>query len=169
MSSYWLDSDVLVFAKDNIAPFGYAELSGFWLLMERNIASDVIKITRRNFKEITEGRKTEDELAKWLRRQLAKCPGACVAPSKSVQAFASKIGDYVYSEPRFYARHRKRFSEGADPWIIAQAAVDKGTVITREVSQPTAHDPKIPDLCLYFEVKFMNLTDLIKTIGTLKN
>jgi hypothetical protein len=168
LSSYWLDSDVLVFAKDTIAPLGYTEFSGFWSLIEKNIASGAIKITKRNFKEITEGRKGEDELGTWLRLQLTKFPTVRVAPSKNVQAFAAKIGDYVYSEDRFYARHRARFSKGADAWIIAQAAIDNGTVVTREIPQPNAHEPKIPDLCQYFEVKLITLTDLMKTLGTVR-
>jgi hypothetical protein len=168
LRSYWLDSDVLVFAKDYIAPFGYTEFSGFWSLIERNIASGVIKITKRNFQEITEGRETEDDLAKWLKLQLRKCPGACVAPPKDVQAFAAKVGDYVYSDNRFYARRRARFSKGADAWIVAQAAIDKGTVVTREIPQPTSHDPKIPDLCEHFNVNIITLADLMKLLGTAK-
>ncbi|HEX3941571.1 MAG TPA: DUF4411 family protein [Acidobacteriaceae bacterium] len=168
MSRYWLDSDVLVWAKDNIAPFGYTEYAGFWSLIERNIANGTIKITKQNFKEITEGRKGDDELAKWLRLQLTKWPSVRVSPSKSVQEFASKIGAYVYSESRFYARHRTRFSSGADAWLIAQAAIDNGTVVTREESAPLSHEPKIPDLCTHFEVKIITLTDLMKTLGTTK-
>jgi len=166
LSSYWLDSDVLVFAKDTIAPFGYAEFSGFWSLIEKNIASGAIKITKRNYKEITEGRLGDDELGTWLKLQLTKFPTVRVAPSKAVQEFVTKIGDYVYSEARFYARHRERFSNGADPWIIAQAAIDKGTVVTQEVSNPGCHEPKIPDLCGVFDVKIITLTDLMKTLGT---
>jgi len=168
LSSYWLDSDALVFAKDHIAPFGIVEVAGFWALMERNIASGVIKITKRNFIEITEGRDADDELAIWLKLQLTKFQTVRVVPSKSVQAFASKIGDYVYSEDRFYARHRERFSKGADAWIIAQAAIDKGTVVTREIPQPSSHEPKIPDLCQIFDVKLITLTDLMKTLETTK-
>ena len=166
MSSYWLDSDVLVFAKDYIAPFGYTEYAGFWSVIERNITSGAIKITKRNFQEITEGRKADDDLAKWLRLQLTKCSGVRVAPSKSVQAFAAKIGDYVYSETRFYARYRAKFSKGADAWLIAQAAIDDGTVVTREIPQPTSHQPKIPDLCQEFDVKLITLADLMKVLGT---
>jgi hypothetical protein len=64
--------------------------------------------------------------------------------------------------------HRERFSKGADAWLIAQAAVDDGTVVTREESAPLSHEPKIPDLCIQFGVKLMTLTDLMKTIGTAK-
>jgi hypothetical protein len=102
-------------------------------------------------------------LAKWLR--LRKATGIGVRPSKEVQAFAAKIGDYVYSNPRFYERHRARFSRGADAWLIAQAAIEGGTVVTREVSQPECHAPKIPDLCIHFGVKFMSLIDLMKILG----
>ena len=91
-----------------------------------------------------------------------------VPPSKSVQEFAAKIGEYIYSEDRFYARHRTRFSSGADPWITAQAAIDNGTVVTREEPAPTSHEPKIPDLCKHFDVKVINLSEIMKTLGTAK-
>lgn len=162
--SYWLDSDVLVFAKDNIAPFGYTDFSGFWNLIERNIESGNIKITKRNFQEIVEGRATEDELAQWLKRR--KGNGVCVAPNKEVQGFARQIGDYVYSNDQFYSRHRTRFSKGADAWLIAQAAIEGGTVVTREVSAPNGHDPKIPDLCNHFNVPHVTLIELMRVLGT---
>jgi len=162
--SYWLDSDVLVYAKDNIAPFGYTDFSGFWNMIERNIASGSIKITKRNYQEIVDGRENKDELAKWLKNR--KGEGVCVAPSKDVQAFAAKIGEYVFSNDHFYARHRNRFSGGADAWLIAQAAIEGGTVVTREVSHPEAHAPKIPDLCDHFGVKFITLIALMKILGT---
>jgi hypothetical protein len=41
--SYWLDSDVLVFAKDTIAPLGYVEYAGFWELIARNMESGLSK------------------------------------------------------------------------------------------------------------------------------
>jgi len=168
LNSYWLDSDVLVWAKDNVAPLGYAEYAGFWTLIERNIASGTIKITKRNFSEITDGRKGDDELAKWLKLQLTKWPTVRVSPSKDVQEFAAKIAEYVYSDSRFWARHRARFSNGADAWVIAQAAVDDGTVVTREEPAPESHEPKIPDLCKHFGVRFLNLSDLMKLLGTTK-
>lgn len=162
MSSYWLDSDVLIFAKDNFAPFGVPSV-GFWNMLAPNIEKGVIKITRRNYKEMTEGRDKNDELAIWLR--MRKKEHACVAPDKDVQAFVTKIGDYVYSNDLFLDRHRRRFSNGADPWLIAQAAVDHGTVVTREISQPLSRAPKIPDICKEFDVKFTTLLGVIKILG----
>ena len=164
--SYWLDSDVLIFAKDTIAPIGYAEFAGFWEMIERNMEAGIIKITKRNFREITENRDREDDLAKWLKVRKGK--GIGVPPTKEVQAFAAKIGDYVYSNPRFYQRHRDRFSQGADPWLIAQAAIEGGTVVTREIPHPDGHAPKIPDLCIQFRVKFISLIDMMKTLGNQK-
>ena len=37
--------------------------------------------------------------------------------------------------------------------------------MTREISQPECHAPKIPDLCKEFDVKHINLIDLMKTLG----
>jgi hypothetical protein len=162
--SYWLDSDVLIFAKDTIAPLGYAEFAGFWDMIQRNMESGTVRITKRNYQEITEGRAPDDELAKWLR--LRKGPSIGVPPTKQVQAFVTKIGDYVYSTPHFYERHRTRFSQGADAFLIAQAAVEGGVVVTREQSNPECHAPKIPDLCNQFGVKFVSLTDLMKILAS---
>jgi hypothetical protein len=163
LNSYWLDSDVLVYAKDHIAPLGYEEFSGFWKLVERNIETGVVKITKRNYQEITEGRETEDELAKWLK--IRKGNGVCVPPNKEVQESAAKIATYVYSSDQYYARYRTKWSNGADAWLIAQASVDSGIVVTREVAQPECHQPKIPDLCKQFDVKYINLIELMKTLG----
>jgi len=162
LNSYWLDSDVLVFAKDNIAPLGYEEF-GFWKLIERNIESGVVKITKRNYQEITEGRKKEDELAKWLK--IRKGQGVCVPPTKVVQEFAARIADYVYSNDQYLSRHRMKWSRGADAWIIAQASIDSGIVVTREVSHPECRSPKIPDLCKQFEVRHITLIQLMKVLG----
>lgn len=163
MSGYWLDSDVLIYAKDNFAPFGVQQVS-FWNMLAPNIDRGVVKITRRNYREMTEGRDKIDELALWLRTR--KKEHACVSPSKEVQEFARKIGDYVYSNDLFFDRYRRRFSTGADPWLIAQAAVDKGAVVTREVSQPLSRDPKIPDICKQFDVKQTTLVNLIRILGS---
>lgn len=163
MNSYWLDSDVLVYAKDHVAPFGYEEFSGFWKLVERNIETGVVKITKRNYQEITEGRATEDELAKWMK--IRRGNGVCVPPTKEVQEFASRIATYVYSNDHYYSRYRTKWSNGADGWLIAQAAVDSGIVVTREVSNLVCHQPKIPDLCNQFGVKHINLMELMRTLG----
>lgn len=100
--------------------------------------------------------------------QLRKDFGVCVAPSKEVQAFVRTIGDYVYSNEQFYARHRARFSKGADAWIVGRAAIDQGIVVTREIPAPTSHDIKIPDLCDHFGVKRIAFSDLMKTLATKK-
>jgi hypothetical protein len=163
MNGYWLDSDVLVFAKDQLAPIGYPAYSGFWTVMDASIKNGVVRITKRNYQEIVEGRDREDELARWLR--LRRGPNVCVVPTREVQEFAADIGNYVFSNPRYYQRHCLRFAKGADAWLIAQAAVDRGVVVTREVSQPDSHDPKIPDLCHEFGVDVKSLIDLMKLLG----
>jgi Domain of unknown function (DUF4411) len=163
LNSYWLDSDVLVFAKDNVAPFGFEEYAGFWKLIERNIENGTVKITKRNHQEITENRDTDDELAIWLKS--VRGEGVRVPPNKDVQKFAAKIADYVWNNEQYYVRHKTRFSRGADAWLIAQASIDEGFVVTREISQPECHAPKIPDLCKEFDVKQINLIDLMKTLG----
>jgi hypothetical protein len=160
--SYWLDSDVLIFAKDNFAPFGVAQVS-FWKMLAPHIDKGTVRVTRMNYREMTEGRDKDDQLAIWLRTR--KREFACVSPSKEVHDLVTRIGDYVYANDLFLDRYRRRFSFGADPWLIAQAGVDKGIIVTRETSQPLSRDPKIPDICKHFDVKLTTLVELIRVLG----
>jgi hypothetical protein len=164
MIEFWLDSDVLIWSKDNAYRLNAPHAKHFWQLLERGLEEGLIKITRRNFVEMTEGRdKITDELAIWLQTQQERSPkNVGVSPSKEVQQFAKAIGAYIYSNPVFLLRWNNEFSRGADSWLIAQAAVNKAVVITRETTlQPNAKRPIIPNLCKYYGVTFMSMFDML--------
>ena len=58
----------------------------------------------------------------------------------------------------------RRDKSGADPWCIAFAQVtDNCIVVTEENPTDSENRPKIPDVCLYFEVECIKMVDLIKT------
>jgi len=43
---------------------------------------------------------------------------------------------------------------------------EKGTVVTQETAEPLSKRPKIPDICKQFDVKWISLMELMKTLGT---
>jgi hypothetical protein len=154
VSSYWIDTDTLVWAKNNAYPLNSKIGAEFWSLIEDGIESGLIKMPRRVFKEITEGRDAKDDLALWLtRRNNLGTPS-----SKSEQDFVSLIATYLYdNHPRYVTRHINEFARGADPWLIAYAAVDGGAVVSREKAEPESTKPKVPDVCRQFHVKCIHL------------
>ena len=51
----------------------------------------------------------------------------------------------------------------ADPFVIAKAAVNRGTVVTLESETPNA--AKIPNICRHFDVRCMNLEKFMEREG----
>jgi hypothetical protein len=158
VSSYWLDTDTLVWAHNNPYPLDSRIGAAFWALMEHGFDSGLIKMCRYVYKEITEGRSEKDRLAQWLsiRERL------CLPSTKEIQAFSKTIGNYLYSGThRYDLRWVNRFANGADAWLIAYAAVDCGVVVSREASAPESKKPKVPDICKQFDVKCIHLHKLM--------
>jgi hypothetical protein len=158
VSSYWLDTDILVWAKNSPYPFDSRVGAEFWKLMEEGFKSGRVKMSNRVYKEITEGREEKDQLASWLsiREHL------CLPTTKEIYAFSREIANYLYGGEHGYAmRWVNRFATGADAWAIAYAAVDRGAVATREESAPKSKKPKIPDVCKHFNVKCIHLPKLV--------
>jgi hypothetical protein len=102
----------------------------------------------------------EDELKVWAMRQHEK--GFFLEPDEQVQAKHGVIGDYVTAHyaPEFAAP----FLGGGDGWVIAQAAVHGGVVVSNETSAPFGKKPKIPDIAHQFHVEPKGLFDVLRTL-----
>jgi hypothetical protein len=133
MKEFWIDSDVLIWSKNNAYRFFAPHSAQFWYLLARGFQEGVTRLTRRNFKEIMEGRDPKDPLVPWMQTQQERAPKHVgVSPSTEVEDLAKEIGAYVYSNPRFETCWQNEFARGADAWLIAQASVNDGIVVTRE-------------------------------------
>lgn len=161
MVRYWIDTNVLIHAKDVTYPMAHAK--SFWSWLDREINKGRIVSAKRVYEELVDGRKQQDDLALWVKDRKHK--GLCIPRTPSCHTNATKIGDYLFGG-RYKSRHALKFSRGADPWLIAQAMTDKGTVVTQESSQhPEAEVVRIPDVCHHYEVKCINLTRLFEELN----
>ena len=69
MKEFWIDSDVLIWSKNNAYRFFAPHSAQFWYLLARGFQEGVTRLTRRNFKEIMEGRDPKDPLVPWMQTQ----------------------------------------------------------------------------------------------------
>ena len=61
---------------------------------------------------------------------------------------------------------RRRFLDRADPWVIAHAIVNGGTVVTHEKRNPDAsYKVKIPNMCERFNVNYIDAYQMLRDQG----
>jgi Domain of unknown function (DUF4411) len=73
----------------------------------------------------------------------------------------------IYGIPHFQQNiERQKLLKGgknADAFVIARAAVEKGTVVTMEVLKPEA--VRIPNICEHFKVPYLSLEGFMEKEG----
>lgn len=157
---YWVDADVWITANRDHYPIGTAK--GFWKWMDGLIADGIIVSPRRVFKEVIEGRKSDDPLLVWMNRHKGKLS---LPITPEIDEIATNIGNYVWTTPRYPTQQRMVFSKGGDAWLIACAKHDKGTVLSNESDRfPKSKKVRIPDLCDVFKVRCRTMIQMIKEI-----
>lgn len=135
MSVFWIDASVLIQAHRKHYPF--QRLPQFWAFIHEKLESGEIKMPRIAFEEVVG---FGDELSDWCK--LRKTLGLCTRAAKDVQerCFPS-VANYVYDNNQ--PHQASEFLKGADPWLIAHALCEGGTVVTEE-TRGTKLKVKIP-------------------------
>ena len=152
MPDYWLDADVLIRAKNEYYAFDFE--TPFWKFLERKNAEGVLASCRAVYDELV---KREDELKTWASEQHQN--GFFWEPDQPVQSRLRTIADYV--RDNYKPQYAAPFLAGADPWVIAQASVNGGFVVSNEASAPGSYRPKIPDIARQFHVVTKGLFEVL--------
>lgn len=154
---YWLDANVFIQAHRNYYRFNI--VPGFWAALESHARTGELRSPQKVLD--IEIAINNDQLADW-----SKAIGAAlfVPDGKDEQQAVGKITAYVLNKyPRAQAN---LFLAKADPWVIAHALIDKGTVVTHESRVPDdSQVPKIPNVCDQFGIKTINTFELLDRLG----
>ena len=157
MPNYWLDADSMIRTKNG--PYGFDIAPSFWKFIEQKMNEGIVSSSSMVFGELENG--DEDDLLIWARQQ--KGNGHFVEPDTVVQTIFRQIATYVNDNyPQFQA---SEFLDGADPWIIAHAKAYGGRVVTFEVPAPNSNKPKIPDVAAQFEIRTLNIYQMVRELG----
>jgi hypothetical protein len=156
MPSYsWLDTNVLIEAYQG--PYSFDIAPGFWKAIERAAKDNKVRSPIRVQGELV----GDDDLVKW-----AKGPGSHLftQSGQPEQKAVATISTYVLNTyPKFKA---DKFLAGADPWVIAHALVNQGTCVTQEVLVASnSQAVKIPNVCQYLKVPWLNTYNLLRQLG----
>ena len=158
MPRFWLGTNVFITPKNAFYSFDIAP--GFWAFIDEQAASKEIATSSLVYDELVT--ETDDELAKWARDR--KDGPLFVRPSETVESALTRIADHVKSA--YAANQARDFLHGADPWVIAHALADGGSVVSleREVP-PTSKKAKIPNVCEHFGVEYPSLFGMLRQLG----
>jgi hypothetical protein len=131
----------------------------FWNLFEKMVNDGNLLSVREVHNELKSWGKKGDNVLNWAK----SFPDFFQTPTAEELQFITQI----YLVPHFYnsISNKKLLTGGpfADPFIIAKAFVEKGTVVTEE--KPLPNGAKIPNICEHFNIPYMNLQDFLKQNG----
>jgi uncharacterized protein DUF4411 len=153
MSFFWLDTNV--FIQAHRGPYAFDIAPGFWAGLEKGIHGGLIRSPHEVFEELTPG----DWLADWADGVKSDLFVKSDAP---VQRAFTPIADHVKTS--YPAQWVARFLAKADPWVIAHAQNDHGTIVTLETRTEPTH-VKIPIVGDRFGVNSINTYELMRRLG----
>lgn len=115
--------------------------------------------------------KGEDDLAKWIAnvdelKIIQHVNGATVNKYQEVLQFVATSGYYKESAFSTWAQ-----GSVADPWLIASASANGYTLVTEEIgtgvlsTKQQQKAAKIPDVAGKFEVKTINIYEMMRRLG----
>lgn len=153
---YVLDSNTFIDAKNRY--YGFDIAPSFWKKLIENSSENILTIKPIET-EIMAG---HDELSTWFESNYTTYTYA-VDSTEVQQAFAD-ISTYVTQNAHYKDSEKVRFLSKADPWIIAYAYVNNCVVVTHEILAPGSKKVKIPDICNFLHVQYINVFEMLREL-----
>lgn len=153
---YVLDSNTFIDAKNRY--YGFDIAPSFWNKLIENSPEKILTIKPIE-SEIMAG---HDELSSWFEDNYT-IHTYSVDATEVQQAFA-KISEHVAQNIQYKDSEKVRFLSKADPWIIAYAHVNNCVVVTHETLAPGSKKVKIPDVCQFLNVQYINVFEMLREL-----
>lgn len=159
MIDYWVDSDVLIDAKNFY--YAFDRVPRFWEFLDCKVREGIISIPEMVFEEII---RIDDELAYWVKQR--RETRLVTSPNSAVQLAYGRICEHVVrrycSNAQPVPPQVQSFLDGGDAWLLAHAQALGGCVVTREAKVGIgAKTPKIPNIGDELNIKVKNLWQML--------
>lgn len=148
---YSLDTSALIAAFHERYPI--ENFPSFWRKIEALIKNGQLKMSQIVFDEAMR----DTEIKQWCDENQLK-PDFQVVIDESVQ---EQVSEVLSEFPRL--EDNRTGKSGADPWVIALAlTIENCVVVTEENPTHSQNRPKIPDVCVHFNLQCFKIVDLIE-------
>lgn len=156
---YVLDANVFIDAKRRYYAFDLVPI--FWDSLIVQAGNGKIRSIDRVKDELRRG---NDDLATWVGTH-AHSLYMSTDEEDIIQSY-TEILNWTMAQTRFTDPAKATFAGCADGWLIAYAKAKGGTVVTHEQPAPNAiNSIKIPDVCIAFNVPFLNPFEMLRQLG----
>jgi hypothetical protein len=161
---YLIDSNILIHPNRTTHPFDIHPT--FWdkmsIILNRNDVFSIDKVKSEIYNH-------QDELTEWCQVNIPS--GFWNSTAISIPEYAeiqnwAQSKDYNERALADFARHTN-----ADPFLVAYALYKKRnyldiTIVTQEISSPESKRViKLPDICIGFEIKYLDINDFFREIN----
>ena len=153
MTSYLVDSDVFIQAKN--LHYGFDFCPAFWdWLIEQNGAGKVASI-KKVADELQAG---GDDLSEWA---AARGDGFFLPPDDAVLRALRTVSNWAGSAG-YQQAAVATFLRVADCWLVAHALAHECIVVTQEIPANTTSKIKIPNACRGLDLRCMNSYEMLR-------
>lgn len=150
---YVLDTSFIIQLHENYYRENFVTL---WKLFDEMLASGKFTSTREVRRELED---QSDIATEW-----AEANGELfTTPNADEGRFVASIYAVKHFQQNIELKKILKGGKNADPFVIARAAVLKGTVLTMEQQKPNA--AKIPNICDHFKMQCMDLRRFMAAEG----
>jgi Domain of unknown function (DUF4411) len=137
--------------------FYRSRFPSLWVRFDHLVANGQIVSTREVLREI------EDGATESLRDWAAQRQELFTTPTAAEGAFVTRIYAIPHFQQNIEQQKILKGGRNADPFVIAKAAVEHGTVVTMELLRPNA--ARIPNICRRFNIRCLSLEEFMEREG----
>jgi hypothetical protein len=146
--SYCIDTNALIDLWRRLYPMDI--FPSLWKKMEDLVHSGKLIAPREVLNELE---KMDDDLLKWAKKHRA----IFIAPETEQ---LDQVKEILRVFPTLIDPNKT--TPDADPFVIALAITERAVVVTNEKAAGPGGPPKIPNVCLKYDVKCLNLLDFFR-------
>ncbi|SDG01816.1 protein of unknown function [Selenomonas sp. WCT3] len=165
---YIMDTNTFITAKNTF--YAYDIVPSFWLTLLGMFKTGKVKVIDAVADEIADGK---DDLTEWFGENIKKSADdagrAYVIQAKqdgTVLQYYQNIANLIMKNAQYNDAAKEWFLSRADLWLIATGKALNATVVTQEkMPGKGTTKVKIPDICQQVGVKYVNLYDMMRTVG----
>lgn len=167
---YLIDSNCLIEAYRRYYSFDIVPT--FWEKFLITYQHSIFLIDKVRDELCSKSNKHKDDLQLWVEDNCCFKGKVILSNQQKYVDKYAEILQFIYDAPQYKTSSFIEWSNNlnkADPWLIAVASIDKFTIVTMEKSDPnlsagspTKREPKIPDVCKWFDVECIDLFELMR-------